>query len=140
MPPSDVGPFCVFSARGISFLESFSRAGEESRGALAGQGGTFAPDVPRRSHSDGAVRRLAGRLRRVLRGRYLTRHGFSREGRGVTTAYKMATDRPARVTDIRLTLRVPGSLPAERWPALRSVVAHCTIHNSIPSAQRSGST
>ena len=35
-------------------------------------------------------------------GRYLTRHGLSREGLGVSVAYEMATDRPARVANIWL--------------------------------------
>jgi uncharacterized OsmC-like protein len=64
-------------------------------------------------------------------GRYLTRHGLSREGLGVSVTYRMATDRPARVTDIHLTVRVPGALPAQRWPALRAVVEHCTVHNTL---------
>jgi putative redox protein len=64
-------------------------------------------------------------------GRYLTRHGLSREGLGVSVTYDMATDRPARVTDVQVTLRVPGSVPPARWPALRAVVEHCTVHNSI---------
>lgn len=64
-------------------------------------------------------------------GRYLTRHSLSREGLAVTLAYEMATDRPARVTSIHLTVRVPQSLPANRWPALQAVVEHCTVHNSL---------
>lgn len=64
-------------------------------------------------------------------GRYLTRHGWSREGLGVSVTYRMATDRPARVTDIHLTVRVPDGLPAQRWPALQAVVEHCTVHNSL---------
>jgi uncharacterized OsmC-like protein len=64
-------------------------------------------------------------------GRYLTRHGLTREGLGVTVTYRMATDRPARVTDIHLTVRVPDTLPAARRPALQAVVEHCTVHNSL---------
>lgn len=64
-------------------------------------------------------------------GRYLTRHGASRDGLTVSVSYQMATDRPARVTDIRLTVRVPADLPPERWPALRAVISHCTVHNSL---------
>jgi putative redox protein len=67
-------------------------------------------------------------------GRYLTRHGLSREGLHVAVAYDMATDRPARVSHVRLTVRVPRALPAERWPALRAVVERCTVHNSITHA------
>jgi hypothetical protein len=43
----------------------------------------------------------------------------------------MAADRPARVADVRLTVRVPKDLPADRWPALHAVVSHCTVHNSL---------
>ena len=64
-------------------------------------------------------------------GRYLTRHGLSREGLGVSVTYRMATDRPARVTHIHLMVRVPAALPAHRWPALQAVVEHCTVHNSL---------
>lgn len=66
-------------------------------------------------------------------GRYLTRRGLSREGLGVAATYRMATDRPARVTDIRLTVHVPSALPPDRWPPLRAVVEHCTVHNSLTS-------
>ncbi len=64
-------------------------------------------------------------------GRYLTRHGFSREGLGVSVGFDMAADRPARVATVRLKVRVPAGLPAERWPALAAVVSHCTVHNSL---------
>jgi len=64
-------------------------------------------------------------------GRYLSRHGLSREGLGVSITYRMATDRPARVTDIHLTVSVPASLPDQRRPALLAVVEHCTVHNSL---------
>jgi len=64
-------------------------------------------------------------------GRYLTRHGYSRDGLAVSAGFDMATDRPARVSGIRLTLTVPGELPAERRPALHAVVSHCTVHNSL---------
>lgn len=64
-------------------------------------------------------------------GRYLSRHGYSRDGLGVSVGYEMATDRPARVTAIRLTLRVPADVPAQRWPALQAVASHCTVHNTI---------
>jgi len=64
-------------------------------------------------------------------GRYLTRHGHRRDGLRVSVTYRMAQDRPARVTDIRLAVRVPYDLPTERWPALQAVVSHCTVHNSL---------
>jgi putative redox protein len=64
-------------------------------------------------------------------GRFLTRHGYSRDGLAVSAGYDMASDRPARVGGIRLTVRVPAGLPPERWAALRAVASHCTVHNSL---------
>ena len=64
-------------------------------------------------------------------GRYLTRHGYSRDGLAVSVGYEMAGDRPARVSAINLAVRVPAGLPPERWAALRAVVSHCTVHNSL---------
>lgn len=64
-------------------------------------------------------------------GRYLTRHGYSRAGLAVTARFTMASDRPARVSGVRLTVRVPDGLPAERRDALHAVVSHCTVHNSL---------
>ena len=64
-------------------------------------------------------------------GRFLTRHGYSRDGLAVSVGYEMASDRPARVGGIRLTVRVPAGLPPGRWAALRAVVSHCTVHNSL---------
>ncbi len=64
-------------------------------------------------------------------GRYLTRHGYSREGLAVSAVFDMASDRPARVSGIRLTVVPPADLPADRRPALRAVVSHCTVHNSL---------
>jgi len=67
-------------------------------------------------------------------GRYLSRHGFDRDGLGVTAEFEMATDRPARVAAVRLTVRAPASLPPERRAALRAVAGHCTVHNSLVNA------
>jgi len=64
-------------------------------------------------------------------GRYLTRHGYSRDGLAVWADYEMAADRPARVGSVRLTVRAPDDLPAERRPALRAVAMHCTVHNTL---------
>ncbi len=64
-------------------------------------------------------------------GRYLTRHGYSREGLAVSAGYEMASDRPSRVSSIRLTVQVPAGLPPQRWAALQAVVSHCTVHNSL---------
>src|SRR5262245_18742175 len=64
-------------------------------------------------------------------GRYLTRHGYTRDGLGISADFDMASDRPARVAAVRLTIRVPADVPAERWPALRAVASHCTVHNTL---------
>ena len=66
-------------------------------------------------------------------GRFLTRHGYSRDGLAVSAGYEMASDRPARVSSVRLAVRVPADLPPERWAALRAVASHCTVHNSLAS-------
>lgn len=64
-------------------------------------------------------------------GRYLTRHGHDRDGLRVSTEYDMATDRPARVTAVRLVVHPPAGFPADRIPALTAVVNHCTVHNTL---------
>lgn len=66
-------------------------------------------------------------------GRYLTRHGLSRDGLGVSVSYRMAADLPARVADIRLSLRLPEGFPEVRRPALLAVASHCTVHNTLAS-------
>jgi uncharacterized OsmC-like protein len=67
----------------------------------------------------------------VYTGRYLTRHGVSRAGLGVTAEFDMASDRPARVAAIRLRITVPASLPYQRRRGLLAVASHCTVHNSL---------
>jgi uncharacterized OsmC-like protein len=64
-------------------------------------------------------------------GRYLTRHGHARTGLTVSASYELATDRPARVSAIRISMKVPTDLPEERWPALAAVAKHCTVHNTL---------
>ncbi|HXP18177.1 MAG TPA: OsmC family protein [Streptosporangiaceae bacterium] len=66
-------------------------------------------------------------------GRYLTRHGYSRDGLAVSASFDMASDRPARVSAVRLSVHVPADVPAQRWPALHAVVSHCTVHNTLAS-------
>lgn len=66
-------------------------------------------------------------------GRYLTRHGLDRDGLGVSVTYRMAAGRPARVADIRLSLRLPRGFPQARTQALLAVASHCTVHNSLTS-------
>jgi putative redox protein len=67
-------------------------------------------------------------------GQYLARHGFSRDGLQVTAEFTMATDRPARIGDISLKIRVPDGVPPEREAALLAVASHCTVHNTLRQA------
>jgi putative redox protein len=67
-------------------------------------------------------------------GRYLARHGLSRDGLHVTARFTIATDRPARVDEIRLTIQVPAGMPPSREAALLAVASHCTVHNTLRQA------
>jgi uncharacterized OsmC-like protein len=69
-------------------------------------------------------------------GRYLTRHGFDRDGMQVRAGFAMAADRPARVAWIRIVVHPPAGLPAEQVPALAAVASHCAVHNSLADAPR----
>lgn len=64
-------------------------------------------------------------------GRYLLRHGLDRSGLAVTADFTMAEDRPARISDVRLRISVPGGIPAQRRDALLAVASHCTVHNTL---------
>jgi putative redox protein len=64
-------------------------------------------------------------------GRYLARHGFDRNGLEVRADFRMASDRPARVAAIEITVHPPTGFPVGRAPALAAVAGHCTVHNSI---------
>ncbi len=64
-------------------------------------------------------------------GRYLLRHGLDRPGLAVMAEFTMASDRPARVGDVRLRISVPGPIPAQRRDALLAVASHCTVHNTL---------
>jgi uncharacterized OsmC-like protein len=67
-------------------------------------------------------------------GRYLLRHGLDRSGLAVTSGFTMAEDRPARVSNVRLRISVPGGIPAQRRDALLAVASHCTVHNTLRQA------
>jgi len=43
----------------------------------------------------------------------------------------MAGDRPARISDVNLEIRVPGGAPEDRRKALFAVASHCTVHNTL---------
>ena len=62
--------------------------------------------------------------------RYLSRHGVPREGLRVSAEFTMA-GQPARVGSVRLRAQVPPGLPPERLAALRAMIAHCTVHNTL---------
>lgn len=64
-------------------------------------------------------------------GHYLDRHGISRDGLQVIAEFTMATDRPARIGEVSLTIRVPPGVPPEREAALLAVASHCTVHNTL---------
>jgi len=64
-------------------------------------------------------------------GRYLTRHGLNRDGLHVTATFTAATDRPARVSTVSLTIQVPNGIPPSRQAALLAVASHCTVHNTL---------
>jgi uncharacterized OsmC-like protein len=64
-------------------------------------------------------------------GRFLRRHGLSEDGLAVECDFAFAADRPARVGEISLRVCLPEGFPEERRKALRSVVEHCTVHNTL---------
>lgn len=62
-------------------------------------------------------------------GRFLRRHTNSAVS--VICAYELSTDRPARVTAVRLSVDVPTTLRDDVREGLRRSVEHCTVHNSL---------
>jgi len=64
-------------------------------------------------------------------GRFLRRHDLPTEGLAVDCGFEFAPDRPARVGKIELVVHLPQGFPEERRKAFRSVVEHCTVHNSL---------
>ncbi|HEV2376673.1 MAG TPA: OsmC family protein [Streptosporangiaceae bacterium] len=64
-------------------------------------------------------------------GRYLARHGLNRDGLHVTANFATAADRPARVGNVGLTIRVPEGISHGREAALLAVASHCTVHNTL---------
>jgi putative redox protein len=63
-------------------------------------------------------------------GRFLDRHGLNRRGLSVTASFAMATDRPARIASMTLSVSAP-TLPENRRDAFLAVVNHCTVHNTL---------
>ncbi|WP_329268342.1 OsmC family protein [Streptomyces sp. NBC_01451] len=64
-------------------------------------------------------------------GRFLQRHQLPYDQLQVRTEYDMADDRPARVAAVRLRILLPVRLSHARQEALRAVVDHCTVHNTL---------
>ena len=63
--------------------------------------------------------------------RYFRRHQLSSKGLRVETEFEFSEDRPSRVSSIEMRVILPPGFPEARLPALRAVVQHCTVHNSI---------
>lgn len=63
-------------------------------------------------------------------GRFLSRHGLSRQGLRVTASFAMAADRPARIASMTVSVSAP-TLPEERRKAFLAVIGHCTVHNTL---------
>ena len=66
--------------------------------------------------------------------RYLSRHGLPLEGLSVECDFSFATDRPARVSAVALSVLLPDGFPEEGRAGLLAVVERCTVHNSIKQA------
>ena len=64
-------------------------------------------------------------------GTFMRRHGLDRSGLAVHAEYAMATDRPARVARISVTVHAGGSLTPQHKAALTAVANHCTVHNTL---------
>jgi uncharacterized OsmC-like protein len=64
-------------------------------------------------------------------GSYLARRGIPTEGLVVKGDFTTATDSPARVVDMSVSLTPPPGLPAPRQAALLAVASHCTVHNTL---------
>jgi uncharacterized OsmC-like protein len=67
--------------------------------------------------------------------RFLTRHDFATEGLSVVATYSMA-DRPARVSEIDISLNVPAGVPDDQHARLLAVASHCTVHNTLEHPPR----
>ena len=67
--------------------------------------------------------------------RFLTRHNLPTEGLSVVATYAMA-DRPARVSEINVSIDVPKEVPDGQRSRLLAVASHCTIHNTLEASPR----
>lgn len=69
-------------------------------------------------------------------GRYLVRHLYPRTRLAVHAEFTMAETGPARPDSVSLVVKLAHELPPERLEALRAVVSHCTLHNSLRNPPR----
>jgi putative redox protein len=65
--------------------------------------------------------------------RYLTRHQLPTAGLTVRAEYTLGTH-PARVTDIRIDIRLPDGVAPDYLDALLAVTSHCSVHNTLADA------
>lgn len=68
--------------------------------------------------------------------RFLARHGIPTNGFRVDCDFEMSEERPARVKSILLDVTLPAGFPDERREALRRVIEHCTVTNSLRIAPK----
>ncbi|MFF3467121.1 OsmC family protein [Streptomyces sp. NPDC001984] len=64
-------------------------------------------------------------------GRYLHRHRLPRVGLRVHAEFTMASDPPARLDAVRVTIVPPPELPEHRREGLLAVASACTVHNTL---------
>ncbi|HEX6844735.1 MAG TPA: OsmC family protein [Actinomycetota bacterium] len=64
-------------------------------------------------------------------GSFLNRRWRGADGLSVRAEWDFATDRPARVRDIRIVVDLPPGFPDALTDRLQAVVEHCTVHNSM---------
>ena len=62
--------------------------------------------------------------------RYLRRHDLDPRGLVVACDYDVSADRPARVSEIRISVTAPGLPDVRREPFVR-VIERCTVHTSL---------
>jgi putative redox protein len=67
--------------------------------------------------------------------RYLARHQLPTTDLTVTADYTLGSH-PARVTDIRIDIQLPDTVPVERLDALLAVTRHCAVQNTLADAPK----
>jgi putative redox protein len=64
-------------------------------------------------------------------GRYLRRHQLDPVGFGIRADFDLASDSPARISDVRIAIQMPGGVSEDRRQALLAVASHCPVHNTL---------